>query len=378
MDRPIIGILGGGQLAKMMAQAAYRLGCIVRVLERKPTHPPLLGWESESGDWNDPDTLIRFAARVDVITVENEFINADALAELEAEGHRLYPPSDCLARVQDKLTQKQTLQQVGLPIPTFLPVQSPEDVLDAASHLGWPIVLKRRTLGYDGKGNATLNTPADLPMAWARLGGDSSPLFVEQFCQFQKEIAVMVTRSPDGTLATYPVVDTVQRDHICHTVTAPADLSPSKAAEAARLATAAVEAIGGIGSVGVEMFYMPDGRILINELAPRVHNSGHYTIEACYCSQFENHIRAILGWPLGSTSMSVPAAAMVNLLGAGDGPGWPSGLVEALAVPGVYVHIYGKDRSAKGRKMGHVTALGADPHAALATALRAASQIRFG
>lgn len=378
MDRPIIGILGSGQLAKMMAQAASQLGCVVHVLEQKPSIPPIFGWTSAVGDWNDPNALIEFARHVDVITLENEFIEADALAELENAGFRLYPPSSCLARVQDKLLQKKTLRDAGLATARFREVDSPDQIIEAANDFGWPLVLKRRKLGYDGKGNATLNTAADIPAAWQRLDGDHHGLFVEEFCAFEKEIAVMVTRAINGEIAIYPVVDTVQKNHICNTVTVPARLSPEKSTEAARLGAAAVEAISGIGTVGVEMFYMPDGRILINEMAPRVHNSGHYTIEACACSQFENHIRAILGLPLGSTAMRAPAAAMVNLLGAADGPGWPRGVDAALAVPGAHVHIYGKDRSTKGRKMGHVTALGPDPDSALQVAQRAAACLRFG
>lgn len=378
MNRPLIGILGSGQLAKMMAQAAVQLGCRVKVLEQKPTDQPLFGWPSTVGDWNDPDTLIAFAEDADVITLENEFIEADALAELEADGHALYPSAQCLSLVQDKWIQKQTLAAAGLPTAAFRAVETPEAVVDAASDLGWPLVLKRRKLGYDGKGNATIRSASDIPAAWAKLDGGSHALFVEQFCAFEKELAVMVTRGIDGVSAVYPVVDTVQRDHICHTVAAPADLPPNVAAEAARIGKAAVEAIGGIGSIGIELFLMPGGQIVINEMAPRVHNSGHYTIEACHCSQFENHIRAILGWPLGSPALRASAAAMVNLLGAGDGPSMPDGLSEALAVEGAHIHIYGKERSVKGRKMGHVTALGATPAEALARAQQAAACIRFG
>ena len=280
--------------------------------------------------------------------------------------------------MQDKLIQKQTLAQAGLPVAAFRPVEHPEDIAAAAAELTWPLVLKRRTLGYDGKGNATVRSPADIPAAWQKLDGDHAALFVEQFCPFEREIAVMVTRGLDGSSVVYPVVDTVQRDHICHTVTAPARLDPDLATRAAELGQRAAAAIEGVGSIGIEMFQMPDGRIVINEMAPRVHNSGHYTIEACPCSQFENHVRAVLGWPLGSTALRAPAAAMVNLLGEGDGPAMPAGLEEALKIPGAHIHIYGKDRSVKGRKMGHVTALGATPEEALALAQKAASLLRFG
>jgi 5-(carboxyamino)imidazole ribonucleotide synthase len=376
-ERPLIGILGSGQLAKMMAQAALQLGCRIKVLEQKRTADPLLPWPSTVGDWNDPDTLIRFAEGTDVIILENEFIESDALAELESAGHRLHPSAACMAHVQDKLIQKQTLADAGLPTAAFRAVERPDEVIEAAADLGWPLVLKRRKLGYDGKGNATVRSAADVAAAWARLDGEAHALYVEQFCPFTRELAVMVTRARSA-IAIYPVVDTVQRDHICHTVVAPSQLPADQAAAAADIGRRAVEAIDAIGSVGVEMFLMPDGRILVNELAPRVHNSGHYTIEGCHCSQFENHIRAVLGWPLGSPGLRAPAAAMVNLLGAADGPPMPTGLDAALAVPGAHIHLYGKDRSAKGRKLGHVTALGATPEEALTLARRAADALRFG
>lgn len=376
-NRPRIGILGSGQLAKMMAQAAVQLGCHVKVLEQRASGDPLFGWPTAVGDWNDPHTLIAFAEDTDVVTLENEFIEAEALKEFEDAGFSLYPSASCLALVQDKLVQKQTLAEADLPTARFKAVESTDAIVDAAAEWDWPLVLKRRKLGYDGKGNATLHSSADIPLAWERLGGGAHALYVEQFCPFERELAAMVTRGKSD-LAVYPVVDTVQRDHICHTVAAPARLTVEQAKAASTIARRAVEAIGAIGSVGVEMFLMPDGRILVNELAPRVHNSGHYTIEACYCSQFENHIRAILDWPLGSPALRAPAAAMVNLLGAADGPAMPAGLDAALAVPGAHIHIYGKERSLKGRKMGHVTATGATPDEALARAMEAATHLRFG
>lgn len=203
-------------------------------------------------------------------------------------------------------------------------------------------------------------------------------MLAETFCRYRKELAVMVCRGRDGAMVAYPVVETIQRDHICHIVRAPAAVAPQIARRAVDIARRAVEAFDGVGCFGVELFLMPDGTLIINELAPRVHNSGHYTIEACACSQFENHVRAVLGWPLGSTAMVAPAAVMINLLGAAGGPGRPHGLEQALAVPGSSIHVYGKARSARGRKMGHVTALGATVDEAMRRARRAARLIRFG
>jgi 5-(carboxyamino)imidazole ribonucleotide synthase len=203
-------------------------------------------------------------------------------------------------------------------------------------------------------------------------------LYVDAFCPYTTELAVIITRARDGAMAAYPVVETVQGNHICHVVRAPANVPAAIAGEASRQARLAIAAIDGIGSFGVEMFLTAAGEVLINELAPRVHNSGHYTIEACECSQFENHVRAVLGWPLGSTAMVAPAAVMINLLGSSAGPGTPQGLESALAIPGAHVHIYGKAKSGVGRKMGHITALGQTVSAAEGVAQAAASAIQFG
>ena len=378
-DAIALGIVGGGQLAKMTAQAAAQLGCKVVILERQPEFPAdSVAACTLIGDWNDPNSLLELASLADVVTLENEFVDAGALAVLEERGHTLWPSAATLRRIQDKLLQKQTLADAGLPVPPMRQVERVEDVATLAREWGWPLLLKARRNAYDGKGNATLHTFADIGVAWSKLGGHTgNSLFAERFCPFTTELAVIVTRARDGEVATYPVVATVQRNHICHVVRAPAPVAPGIAERAAELARQAVQGVGAIGSFGVEMFLVEDGQLFINELAPRVHNSGHYTIEACVCSQFENHVRAVLGWPLGSTSMRAPASAMVNLLANADRPGMPQGLQKALRVPGAHVHLYGKTRSAPGRKMGHVTALGQTLPEAEATAQRAATCIRF-
>jgi 5-(carboxyamino)imidazole ribonucleotide synthase len=264
-------------------------------------------------------------------------------------------------------------------VPRFAPVGGAAAIVEAGHGFGWPMLLKARRNAYDGKGNVTVGAPGESDGAWSRLGGDRGrTLYVEEFCAFATELAVVVVRGRDGETRTYPVVETLQRDHVCNLVQAPAPVPPQTAERAAALARAAVAAVGGIGSFGVEMFLTHAGGIVLNELAPRVHNSGHYTIEACVCSQFENHVRAVLGWPLGDTRMIAPAAVMVNLLGTDKGLGHPHGLEQALAVPGAHVHIYGKAMTGPGRKMGHVTALGQTLDAARTTAQRAADCIRFG
>jgi 5-(carboxyamino)imidazole ribonucleotide synthase len=377
---PKLGIIGGGQLARMTTIAAQQLGCDVVVLENNRLSPAAtFASHSIIGDWNTPDALFQLASQVDVITLENEFVDASLLAGLEQAGHTVWPSSKTLALVQDKLIQKQVLQAAGLPIPKIRAGDHQQDVLDAITDLGLPIMLKARRNAYDGKGNATIRSLADVDPAWKRLGGnDGNPLYVEEFCGFTAELAVIITRGRDGETAVYPVVETYQENHICHKVHAPAAVAAGIADRAADVARRAIEAVDAVGSFGVEMFLTNDGGIVVNELAPRVHNSGHYTIEACVCSQFENHVRAVLGLPLGSTRMVAPAAAMVNLLGTVHSPGRVGGLHEALAVPGARVHLYGKAMSGAGRKMGHVTALADTLAEAEQAALNSAAHIQFG
>ncbi|MBX7259331.1 MAG: 5-(carboxyamino)imidazole ribonucleotide synthase [Candidatus Hydrogenedentes bacterium] len=372
---PRLGVIGGGQLAKMTAAAAASFGCEVVVFERQDDFPAhSLDTHAIIGDWDCPEDLLRLAPLVDVITLENEFVSADALSVLADNRHTILPSAETLMMVQDKYVQKSVFAQAGLPLAQFADAPSMEDV----RRFDFPAVLKKRRNSYDGKGNATVLTEGELSAAWKTLDGDRCPLYVERLYPFAAELAIIVTRGRGGESVQYPVVETINREHICHVVKAPADVSPTTKAQVAEYAKRAVAAIGGVGSFGVEFFLSANGTVVLNEIAPRVHNTGHYTIEACVCSQFENHVRAILGWPLGSTAMVSPGAAMVNLLGYGDGPGTPVGLEQALGVQGAHIHIYGKARSARGRKMGHVTALGASADEALLEAQRAADCIRFG
>lgn len=379
-SRPRLGIIGGGQLARMTALSAAPLDCEVVILERSADCPAAtVAAQNLTGDWNNIEPLRKLAAGVDILTLENEFVDAGLLAQLEQDGKLVLPSSKTLALVQDKFIQKQTLADAGLPVPAMRAVASVAELESATRELGLPLVLKARRNGYDGKGNYTLRKTDDIPEAWTQLGGDKgNPLFVEAFCPFQKELAIIITRGRNGDSVAYPVVETIQRNHICHIVRAPAPVPGDVTEQAAALAQRAVAAVDAVGSFGVEMFFTGSGNIFINELAPRVHNSGHYTIEACVCSQFENHVRAVLGWPLGSTRMLTPAAVMVNLLGNVAGPGNPQGLERALAIPNAHVHAYGKAKSVAGRKMGHVTVLGNSVAEAETTALQCAGEIRFG
>lgn len=230
-----LGIVGGGQLAKMTAQAAAQLGCKVVIVDRQPEFPAgSVVARTLIGDWNDPDSLLELAALADVVTLKNEFMDAGALAVLVERGHKLWPSAATLRLIQEKLVQKQTLAEAGLPVPRMRAVERVEDVAALAREWGWPLLLKACRNAYDGKGNATVRTFADLESAWNKLRGDAgNPLFAEQFCPFTKELVVIVTRARDGEIVTYPIVETVQRNHICHVVRASAPVTPEIAERAA-------------------------------------------------------------------------------------------------------------------------------------------------
>lgn len=373
-----VAILGGGQLARMSAYAAYRLGGEVGIVARPTDDSParLVASEQFVGDWSAPALLDAVADYADVVLLENEFIAPDILRYLEATGKtRVIPSAQTIALVQDKFSQKTALAQAGLPVPRFAAVASPEEVLAVSRQFGLPLVLKCRTNGYDGYGNELIRGAADIAPAFEKLLRRGSPLMVEEFVPFTKELAVMAARNQRGEEVIYPVVETIQHAQVCHTVLAPASVSEATARSVAALARQVLEAIAGVGVFGIELFLLNDGEVLINEIAPRPHNSGHYTIEACETSQFENHIRAGLNLPLGSPRMRSPVAVMVNLLSGFDAPAQPIGLESALAVPGVTVHFYGKKLARPGRKMGHVTALGEDLGETRERALRAARAI---
>jgi 5-(carboxyamino)imidazole ribonucleotide synthase len=311
----------------------------------------------------------------DIVTLENEFISPDVLERIE-EQRFVFPSSATMRLVQDKLKQKQTFSAVGIPTPHFAEINTKQDLFDFGEQHGYPFVAKTRTHGYDGYGNATIKRDTEIDMVWRRFmeGETRSPLLAESFVTFAKELAVMVARNKRGEVAVYPCVQTIQQRHICVTVLAPAPIEEHLQARAQEIALQCVETIGGVGVFGVEMFLTVDDRIVFNEIAPRPHNSGHYTIEACHVSQFENHVRAVTNMPLGSASMRVPAAAMINLLGERTGSGIPDDVVEMLKVNDVALHLYGKKDVRVGRKMGHLIATGATVDAAFARANLALSR----
>ncbi len=373
---PTLGILGAGQLGRMTALAAIRMGLQVRFLAPKPEGAAEGLGTLTVGDWTDLDVLRAFAAQCDAVTLESEWAPADRLQPVLPETTALWPSPHTVNIIRDKGRQKTVLQEAGLPVPDFILCTTLDEALTAANTYGYPVVLKRRRGSYDGYGNATVHTPETLAEAFNALT-DTDGLLVEAWVPFVRELATLVARRADGEHVIYPIVHTEQRDHRCHAVVAPAPVTSDVAERAATLAEAAVTAIDGVGITGVEVFELADGTLLINELAPRPHNTGHYTIEGCYTSQFENHVRAVLGWPLGNPALREPVAVMVNVLGHRNGQPSLSGYTQALAVPGIGVHVYGKSEVRPKRKMGHVTATGTDPDETRHRAEQAAAYIRL-
>jgi 5-(carboxyamino)imidazole ribonucleotide synthase len=373
-----LGILGGGQLGRMTLQAASRLGVDVVIAERFPDSPAARMTARSlvfPHGWDDPDTLDQLAALTRVVTLESEFVDWRALAALEQRGVAVRPSPACVGVVQDKLLQKQALARAELPVPTFSEIVDPAHLRSVGQEFGWPLMLKARRDGYDGHGNVVVAGPDAVAQACASLGWPARQLYAEAFVEFERELASLVVRALDGQIVQYPTVETVQDAalHICREVLAPAALPPHVAEQAATIARGAVEAVDGLGAFGVEMFLLSDGQVVINELAPRPHNSAHYSIDACWSSQFDNHVRAVLDLPLGGTRLRAPAAVMVNLLGTS------TEAVDAEAALGVtqtFVHLYGKSENRPGRKMGHVTAVGDTLEEARGRAVSAASLVR--
>jgi phosphoribosylaminoimidazole carboxylase len=353
-----IGVLGGGQLGRMMASAAHDLGMQIAVLDPDRAAPAgQVANRHVIGDFREPGCIRELADGCDILTVEIEHVNADTLDALAKQGVPVQPAPATLRLIQDKLLQKRHLAEHGIPLAPFADTPDEAALAAAAERFGFPVLLKSRLLAYDGRGNAVVQGYDGLPEAIAALGGLARGLYVEQLVPFERELAVMVARGLDGALAVYPVVETFHRDNILHQVIAPAPIPKATQQTARDIARRAVATFEGAGIFGVELFLLPGGSVLVNEIAPRPHNSGHYTIEACATSQFEQHLRAILGLPLGDTALKVGAAAMINILGVGDGllDETLRPIERALAIPGAAIHWYGKSSVRAQRKMGHIT-----------------------
>ncbi len=370
-----IGILGGGQLARMSLFAAVRMGFDTAILEKEPGSPAGGLTKLEfTGSPSNKKLLRKFANVCDFITLENEFIDYRIIEYLESIGKIVFPSSVTISLIQDKLIQKQTLKKHNIPLPEFIAADHKKDFDKISGYIGLPFVLKSRKMGYDGYGNALVKNKKEYEAAFDKLTHRHSKLLAEEFVDFKMELAVMAARTKKE-MTVYPVVETIQKNHICHTVIAPANLSRSLANKARKIAIDSVKAVKGYGLYGVEMFYTSKGKLLVNEMAPRPHNSGHYTIEGCVTSQFENHIRSIMGLPLGSTEMVKPYAVMINLLGKTNGAGIVKNYSKALFDPDIHLHIYGKKLSRIGRKMGHITVTGNDRKSILKKAYVAEKKI---
>ena len=348
-----IGIIGGGQLGKMTAQAAKQMGFYVTVLDPTPHCPAAhLADAQLVGELYDADTLTSLARVSEVLTYDVEHIDVKTLKKLAQAGHMIYPSPELLEIIQDKYLQKQAFIKHNLPIPQFAAFE--QVTPDHLAQFGFPVVQKARFGGYDGKGVVVLRNPDDLEQI---LPG---PSILEQFIPIEKELAIIIARTAQGESACYPIVEMRFDDkaNICQAVIAPAPIDTAIAEQARQIALHAIESLQGVGIFGVEMFLTSAGQILVNEIAPRPHNSGHYTIEACMTSQFEQLIRVISGLPLGMTTLLRPVV-MFNLLGEAGYRGVPiiEGLYDALAIPGLSFHFYDKQNTRPFRKMGHITIL---------------------
>nr|WP_275402620.1 5-(carboxyamino)imidazole ribonucleotide synthase [Streptomyces sp. SID13031] len=357
---PVVGMVGGGQLARMTQEAAVALGIQLRVLAEGPTVSAAQAVaDAPVGDYRDPETVRRFAAETDVVTFDHEHVPTELLRALESEGVKVRPGPDALVHAQDKAVMRQRLDTIDAPAPAHQVVASKPDVEDFAKRIGgFPIILKTTRGGYDGKG-VWVCTGVDDPVVDEAFAA-KVPILAEEKVDFVRELSAIVARSPHGQAVAYPIVESVQRDGICVEVTAPApDLDPGKAAQAQQTALKIAGELGVVGILAVEMFEARDGRLLVNELAMRPHNTGHWSIEGAVTSQFENHLRAVLDLPLGSPAARTPYTVMVNVLG-GDVEDMHLGLLHCMARdPGLKVHFYGKSVK-PGRKVGHVTAYGDD------------------
>jgi 5-(carboxyamino)imidazole ribonucleotide synthase len=381
---PAVGMVGGGQLARMTAAAAVGLGATFRVLAESPAESAALVARNVAiGSHRSLPDIASFAAECDVITFDHEHVPGAVLAALESAGVLVRPGSAALRYTQDKLAMRERLSALGVPCPRFAPVSSAAD-LERFAGRSWPVVLKAVSGGYDGKGVWVCASAGEAREVIAHGVAHGVALLAEEFVPFRRELAALVARSPSGQGAAYPVVQTVQVDGVCREVIAPAPgLHPDVAVEAEAMALRIAAELGVTGLLAVELFETRAGALLVNELAMRPHNSGHWTIEGARTSQFEQHLRAVLDLPLGSCQPAAPPGAftvMANLLGGTDPDVFDRYIHVMAADPAAKVHFYGKEVRV-GRKIGHVTITGGpedDVEALRDRARRAASYLRWG
>lgn len=375
MSFPVVGVVGGGQLARMMQPPAVALGVRLRLLATDPGESAAqVIPDVVLGHHTDLDALRRFAQGCDVVTFDHEHVPPEHLRALEDDGVAVRPGPGALVHAQDKGVMREALTAAGVPCPRWALVREEAELAEFGDAVGWPVVLKTVRGGYDGKGVRVIKSAAEAQDWLARVPHTGHPLLAEEKVDFTRELAALVARSPHGQAVAYPVVETLQIDGVCREVVAPARIADEHAVAAQQAALRIAGELGVTGILAVEMFDTPDG-VLVNELAMRPHNSGHWSIDGAVTSQFENHLRAVLDLPLGSPEAVAPATVMVNVLG-GDYPEMYPAYRHVMARdPGLKVHLYGKDVK-PGRKVGHVNVLGDDVEDLLERGRHAAAYLR--
>jgi 5-(carboxyamino)imidazole ribonucleotide synthase len=377
---PTLGVVGGGQLGRMLAEAAAPLGVETIVLDPTPDCPAApVARDQIIGDFDDPEAIGRLAERADALTYEIELADPDHLADASADaGVPVHPTPETLRTIQDKYAEKEMLAAAGVPVPAYRRVDSAADLRAAVEEFG-AVMLKARTGGYDGRGNVPVRSPDDAESALADIGmADDPAALAETFVDFERELSVIGVQG-DGEVRTFPVGENVHEEEILRETVVPARTSDAVAERAQTVARDVLETLSGRGVFGIELFETPEGEILVNEIAPRPHNSGHWSIEGAVASQFEQHARAVLGWPLGSTRLRAPTVS-ANVLGTVDEqrPAELAGVEAVLEREATHLHWYGKDDVRPLRKMGHVTATDEDGDADVTALLESTRDLRDG
>jgi len=345
-----LGILGGGQLGRMLALAAARLGFDVSVLERDADSPAgRVGLRTIVGPYTDKAALEELAAEASLVTYEFENVPAEAVLTLQALGVEVAPGPEALAVAQDRIAEKQFLNASGAPTVAFASADTADEAVAAAAEVGLPVLMKTRRDGYDGKGQRWVEHAADAAGAFEALGG--VPVILEAAADFARELSIIAARGRDGAIAIYPLAENHHEGGILRRSVAPAIATPALVEQAERIARRVLQGLNYVGVIGIELFELRDGRLLVNEIAPRVHNSGHWTQDGCEVDQFEQHVRAVAGWPLGPTA-AIARVEMLNLLGD-EADAW----LKLAHEPETRLHLYGKRDAKPGRKMGHVNKL---------------------
>ncbi|WP_228199124.1 5-(carboxyamino)imidazole ribonucleotide synthase [Malaciobacter marinus] len=366
-----LGIIGGGQLGRIMSQKAKKMGFHVTILDPTPNCPAAQVSDKQIiAGFYDKEKLTKIVEESDVTTFELEHIDTSVLKELFDKGHNIHPSPYVMELIQNKYEQKKLLNDKGIAVPAYKDVKTQEDL----ASFGFPVIQKTKFGGYDGKGVQMLKTPEDMKNCI------KTESFIEELVDIDKELAIIVARNIEGEIKCYPVVEMLfdERVNICDSVMAPARISKEIEEKAIEISTQSIKALDGVGIFGVELFLTKKGEVLVNEIAPRPHNSGHYTVESCATSQFEQIIRAVTNLPLGSTKL-ISASVMVNLLGEEGYEGEPfiEGIHEALAIPELSFHFYGKSVTKPFRKMGHITVLDDDINKALEKANKAKNILKI-